>query len=558
MLGGGLSKFDRDTEQFIHYRADAQNADGLSNDLVPAILEDDEGALWFGTAGGLNRLDPQRQRFTHYRTKDGLPNDLILGILEDGNGDLWMSTNSGISRFDPQSETFVNYGVSDGLQSQEFNGLAYHQNSAGLLFFGGINGLNVISPSEIQDSPVIPQVVLTSLTQAGDVLEANVSDSIGEITLNWPGNFFELEFAALSYVDPDENEYAYMLEGFDETWNRIGNRRYGRYTNLPGGTYTLRLIGSNSVGVWNEQGYSLLITVVPPFWQARWFVAGIVLLFIGVVFVGVQLRVRGAERRSGELAKLVTHRTVELSHTNTLLEQEMAERKQTEEALAQRAAADAVLEERNRLARDLHDSVTQSLHGSTLLAEAGQRVAEAGDLERTKGYLTRLGEISQQALKEMRLLVFELRPLALDEGTLEEALRQRLNAIEQRAGIDVELAIDEPLDLPEAVEGALYRIAQEALNNALKHASPSSVVVSIHVAGEPPDRRVDLEVTDDGVGFDPSAPGDHGGVGLASMRERAENLGGNLAIRSSPDGGTRVKATLALRSAKSAVEEGAD
>jgi signal transduction histidine kinase len=215
--------------------------------------------------------------------------------------------------------------------------------------------------------------------------------------------------------------------------------------------------------------------------------------------------------------------------------------------LYEQAQQTAVMEERQRMARELHDSVTQSLHGSTLLTEAAKRLANAGDLERTIGYLTRLGEISQQALKEMRLLVYELRPLALKEVTLTEALQQRLDAVERRAGINVQLVADDSLDLPDATEGTLYRIAQEALNNALQHASPTSVVVSIQVTGEPPDQQVTLEVSDDGIGFDMSTTG-AGGIGLSSMKERAEKLGGDLAIHSSPGEGTSVKATIGFQS----------
>ncbi len=216
--------------------------------------------------------------------------------------------------------------------------------------------------------------------------------------------------------------------------------------------------------------------------------------------------------------------------------------------LYEQAQQAAVMEERRRMARELHDSVTQSLHGSTLMAEAAQRLAAAGDLERTRGYLTRLGEISQQALKEMRLLVYELRPLALADVTLIEAIQQRLDAVERRAGVEVRLLADDQLDLPDPIEEALYRIAQEALNNALQHASPTAVLVSVKVTGEPPAHQVILEVSDDGAGFDMRPFADQGGIGLSSMKERAENLGGNLAINSSPGEGTQVKATIGFRS----------
>ncbi|MBN1979052.1 MAG: PAS domain-containing protein [Anaerolineae bacterium] len=202
----------------------------------------------------------------------------------------------------------------------------------------------------------------------------------------------------------------------------------------------------------------------------------------------------------------------------------------------------AVVKERERLARELHDSVTQSLYSVTLLSEAGRQLAEVGDLARIGGYLARLGEISQQALREMRLLVYELRPLVLRREGLVGALQQRLDAVEKRAGVDARLLVEGEVDLPSSVEEALYRIAQEALNNALKHAGASNVTVC--VSGR--DDRVELEVVDDGAGFDPSAAGKDGGLGLTSMRERAEKAGGVLDIISAPGQGTKVRACVKL------------
>jgi signal transduction histidine kinase len=197
----------------------------------------------------------------------------------------------------------------------------------------------------------------------------------------------------------------------------------------------------------------------------------------------------------------------------------------------------AVMKERERLARELHDSVTQSLYSLTLLAEAGQRSGRAGDLKRTEGYLARLGEIGQQALKEMRLLVYDLRPLALQREGLVGALQQRLDAVERRAGVEARLLVEGEIELPASIEEGLYRIAQEALNNALKHAGPTSVTVHIRADG----RFVGLEVADNGRGFDPDAVSDKGGMGLVSMRERAEKLGGLLTVLSAPGEGTSVK-----------------
>jgi len=205
--------------------------------------------------------------------------------------------------------------------------------------------------------------------------------------------------------------------------------------------------------------------------------------------------------------------------------------------LRQQARRTAVVEERGRLARELHDSVTQLLYSLSLFAETGQRLAVAGELSGASDYLGRIGETSQQALKEMRVLVYELRPPALEQVGLVGALQQRLDAVEKRAGVEASLLVKGTLKLPPKVEAELYHISQEALNNALKHAAAATVQVYIHAH----DDQVKLQVADDGIGFDPSAASDSGGLGLISMRERAKKLGAKLDILSAPDKGTKVK-----------------
>ncbi len=205
----------------------------------------------------------------------------------------------------------------------------------------------------------------------------------------------------------------------------------------------------------------------------------------------------------------------------------------------------AIAAERSRLARDLHDSVTQSLYSMTLFAEAARRLSAGKEEGAVEEYLSQLCETSQQALKEMRLLVYQLRPSGLEKEGLIGALRQRLDAVERRAGIEVRLSslAEEPLDLPPELEDGLYRIAQEALNNSLKHANADAVTVQIQIKGD----LLIMEITDNGRGFDLTAVADTGGIGLASMQERAEKLSGNLRIVSTPGKGTKVQVQVKVR-----------
>jgi signal transduction histidine kinase len=215
----------------------------------------------------------------------------------------------------------------------------------------------------------------------------------------------------------------------------------------------------------------------------------------------------------------------------------------------EQARAAAVLEERARLARELHDSVTQALYSLTLFAEAGQHQAELGHVERVEAHMARIGETAQQALKEMRLLVYQLRPPTLDQQGLAGALRQRLDAVERRAGVNARLLVEDPQlelegtpKLPPAVEEGLYWIAQEALNNSLKHAAASTVTVHLCLERS----RAGLCIEDDGRGFDPQALRDRGGLGLTSMAERAAGIGAALDVSSAPGSGTVVKVEVPL------------
>ncbi len=234
------------------------------------------------------------------------------------------------------------------------------------------------------------------------------------------------------------------------------------------------------------------------------------------------------EQHRYQLENLVAERTTELM--------------ETQDALRQSEMEKVITTERNRLARELHDSVTQSLYSLTLFSHAARRMAEDIGDDRLVRQIGQIGATAIKTLKEMRLLVYEMRPHLLKKEGLIRALRQRLEAVEGRSGVEARLVVDELVMLPRSVEQELYRITNEALNNALKHAAATSVAVYIRQI----DGRVELEVVDDGIGFEPEAMRDRGGMGLVSIRERAEQLGGEATIRSAPGEGTSVKVAISL------------
>ena len=209
--------------------------------------------------------------------------------------------------------------------------------------------------------------------------------------------------------------------------------------------------------------------------------------------------------------------------------------------LHQKVEQIAVMEERQRLARELHDSVTQALYSVNLYAEAARRSLSAGKKGTTLANLQNVREMTHEAMREMRLLVFELHPLILEKEGLVAALRARLAAVEGRSGLKTEIRLEGEQRLPIAIEEELYRIAQEALNNITKHARARNVLIDLKFS----DDSVSLEIKDDGMGFDPATARSSGGMGLSGIEERVQKIGGVLKIESSPDRGTRLKVSVA-------------
>jgi signal transduction histidine kinase len=208
--------------------------------------------------------------------------------------------------------------------------------------------------------------------------------------------------------------------------------------------------------------------------------------------------------------------------------------------LRQLAEYTAVMEERGRLARELHDSVTQLLYSINLFAKAGKDAYSYGEAKQGDKHLARLGDTASQAIKEMRLLLYELRPPELERAGLLGAIQYRLDAVEGRAGVKTQLLVDPVIELSKAVEEEFYHIVQEALNNSLKHSQAAAVAIRI----EADQKRISLVVTDDGSGFDPHDIPNKGGMGLLNMRERAKKLGGELTILSEPGTGTTIQVSL--------------
>lgn len=298
---GRLGCWDKKKKQFKHYQLPINNI--ITIETRP-IFEDETGNLWIGsTGGGLYYFDRKAESFKALTIQEGLPSNVIYGILQDKEKNLWISTTNGLAKivlspatggvnstqgFNPQNRKVKIYYKENGLQSDQFCYNAYMKTRDGEMFFGGINGVTAFYPESIRENSYVPPVVITGLKVFNKTVEIGAPDGLlkksitdtKEITLSHRQSVFSFDFAALNYAASAQNQYAYMMEGFEKEWNWVGNRRFATYTNLNPGAYTFRVKAANNDGAWNEEGSSIRVTITPPFWESWWFKALVIALLL--------------------------------------------------------------------------------------------------------------------------------------------------------------------------------------------------------------------------------------------------------------------------------------
>lgn len=502
----GLYRIDPSRSNVTTFERTAGGEDELSHQFILSIYPEPGGDVWIGTyGGGLNRFDAKTQTFESFSYLEGVGESIVYGILPGNDRYLWLSTNRGLVRFDPVSRASRTYDVSDGLSSNEFNQGAYCRTRAGELFFGNINGYVSFFPDEIRDNQYVPPVLVTAFKKFDRVIR--FEQPIWEMTdlqLPYDDNFFSFEFAALDFNNPSKNRYAYKLEGFDNSWIYCGTRRYASYTNLSPGQYVFRVIASNDDLVWNDRGFAIRVTIVPPFWRTWWFYAIVVVIVI--------------------LAAVGLH--------------EYRVRQEVKQTLAiQKARIQESERVRKKAADDFHDEFGHKLTKITLLCEVMKNDMQDRRPE-TVDVLNKIINTSKTLSIGMRDFLWTMNP---EKDSLYEAavrLKDFGDDLFDRSGVaftvDGLTPVMESVKLTMEWRRNLTLIFKEAMNNILKHARSRNVHLEFGLS----EGHVNIRLSDDGVGF--SSANGSAGHGLFSMRNRAQKLHAELSIQSSDEIGTVV------------------
>ncbi len=326
--------------KFINYYYDENNTTSINSKTINSFCQSMDGTMWIGTMNGLYKtkanifdtIGLKNLEFSSFHENDGLPSEGITGILEDDHGNLWLSTANGISKFNTSDTTFRNYSESDGLQSNEFWHNAYFKDMNGKMYFGGQNGFNAFYPDSIKENPFKPIVKITEIklfnksvkmgqSVNGDVILSKPLSETTEIELSYKNNVVTFNFVALHYARPENIEYAYKMDNFDQEWNYVDNKRDATYTNMDAGEYIFRVKATNNDGIWNETGTFLKIVVTPPYWKTWLFRIIVAIIFIGIFTSIYVIRLSSLRKQKTILEEEVKKRTLELRKTNENLKQ---------------------------------------------------------------------------------------------------------------------------------------------------------------------------------------------------------------------------------------------
>ena len=524
----GLIRFNSKDDSYITYNASKNTKHRLSNNFVYAILKDKKGVLWAGTQNGLNLYNPHKDSFDRFKMNDQLSNLQINGIVEDHRGNLWVSASKEIIKIDTDRKNIVIYTENDGLDQNELLPLAACISSKGIIYFGGEKGFVSFNPDEIKENRYEPPVAITQINVLNRPFKTKSTyPYVSNIKLPYRDNSITFEFTSLDYHDPSNNEYAYRLKGFNDKWMNIKNRRYATFTNLYPGHYVLQVRGSNNIGVWNSNGTTLSIDILPPFWMTWWFKLIITLL----VFSGL-----------GLLIRYISTRKLKLQVQQ--IERKMALRDEREKT-------------RSVIARDLHDEVASTLGSISLYSEMLKQNIK--NSHRTTDFVQKIERLCNEAVDTMNDIVWYVAPRHDTINHLFMRIRNLISDLSVTESIHFRMDIRDPEEddyISDQTRRNIYLICKEALHNILKHSHAKNVTVCARYKK----KKIMIVISDDGEGIkeaeikglrkfnmdDPASSKNLTGHGLYNMKYRANEINASLLFRSGSGKDTTICCSLRI------------
>lgn len=540
--------------QFDYFNNNPADRSSLSANVVLCAMDDPvepQRYLWVGTkGGGLNRLDRQTGKFKHYKTEQGLPDNVVYGILTDNSGHLWMSTNKGLCRFHVRDETVKNFTVADGLQNDEFNQSSYLKMRDGTMLFGGVNGVTVFHPDSLRFNERKPQTVFTRIWVNSQRVRLYGEDGTEEklpglettgeqhyrLALGHNQNFLSLEFAALDFSNPSQNQYRYQLiqhQAFGESavdkWVEMGGKNTVQFANLRPGHYTFKVLGSNNDGIWSEQPVVLELIILPPWWAGWWAYAfyALVVGSIAWLFYRYQVRQKLEHQETRRLRELdefknrfFTNITHEFRTPLTVILGTLDQAKSEAEGLEQ-----ALSPKTPRVQTLLSKLALVKRNGENLLRLINQIL----DLAKLESHTLKLNNVQGDVLPYLRYIAESLHSLANAQNVM-----LRVDSDQAQLVMDYD---------PER----LLQVVHNLLSNAIKF-TPGGGRVDLRVTVENASTAV-LTVTDSGTGIPPEdlphifdrfyqannlekARTGGTGIGLSLTKELVRTMGGAIFVES--------------------------
>jgi signal transduction histidine kinase/ligand-binding sensor domain-containing protein/ActR/RegA family two-component response regulator len=562
----GPALYDAKTDRWSSYKNSRYPDHDLWRNPVCDIRESRDGSLWFGTTNaGLYRLDRGTGLIEHYGTETGLPENTIRGVAEDQAGFLWISTSKELCRLDPSTRQLRLYDQSNGLQGGQFMRHSYLKLRSGELVFGGVDGFNIFDPAKIEANTILPELAITAFEVFNQPMlpgdkDSPLTESITETkNLGIPSSMsvIRFTFAALSYRSPERNRIRYMLEGFDSGWRDVGLEQSATYTNLNPGKYTLRVKASNNEGVWNEQGLSLGLEIIPPFYSTLWFKAlGGFLIVLASVLISRNVSHRRLRLRlmEAEKERLLALERQKLAEKHAKLEQQLMQANKVE-SIGRLAGG---------VAHDLNNMLLPILGFSELtLEDLPPDHPVRGNVEEIRKAAGRSRDLVRQLLAFARKQPLQMQVLQMN-SVVEGLLPMLHRTLRENISIKTRLAERLP-----SIKGDIGQIEQVILNLSVnaQDAMPSGgslffetsqVSLSKDDALQgmplPSGPYVLLSVSDTGVGipkellervFEPffttKEKGKGTGLGLAMVEGIVRQHGGEIRIYSEEQKGTTIR-----------------